>query len=117
MGPQALMKLTLMRKTFWGHTLLTAELSKVCTAKNLGVQREDTSPLHVCPICSSRADAREYDVSLSMDVVNKVSHFAHAGNDMNLSPHLKNFLGKGEQEVVERASRGSLAPLSTWTDA
>ena len=37
-------------------------------------------------------------MSLSMDVVNKVSHFA--GNDMNLSPHLKNFLGKGEKWMV-----------------
>ncbi|KAF5829013.1 hypothetical protein DUNSADRAFT_16713 [Dunaliella salina] len=52
-----------------------------------------------------------------MDVVNKVSHFAHAGNDMNLSPNLKNFLGKGEQEVVERALRGEMDSIKDFRAA
>jgi hypothetical protein len=90
--------------------------------ESLGVKPDISSPLNVCPICSPRPDAgtfvllsifnktttnqphnsrarstENYDVSLSMDVVNKVSHMAHAGNDINLKPHLNCFFDKGEK--------------------
>uniref|UniRef100_A0A7S3QP61 CxC3 like cysteine cluster domain-containing protein n=2 Tax=Dunaliella tertiolecta TaxID=3047 RepID=A0A7S3QP61_DUNTE len=82
--------------------------------KGLGVEI-DSSPLHVCPICSPRPDEGDpYAVSLAMDAVNKCSHLAHAGNDMELKPYIHNFFGKGEQEVADLEKKGCLDSIKSF---
>lgn len=47
-----------------------------------------------------------YAVSIAMDVVNKCNHMAHAGNDIELEPHIHNFFNKGESRSLPGACGG-----------
>lgn len=37
-----------------------------------------------------------YTVSIAMDAVSKCGHMAHAGNDVQLEPHIHNFFDRGK---------------------